>query len=203
MRESVRLWRWRRNPLMRRSDVMEAWIGLFTMIAVFCTAPVAAWAAGHAADRVLHRAMRAQQAERTKIQAVLVPEPRQEGTTAGAIASDPERAYDPRQSATVRWTAPDGSSQSAIVRVDDRQRAAGRMPVWTDRAGRLVDPPLPGTTVAACTTATGAAAALGVTALLCGLRGLLCGQLMRRRLADWDRLWVRADLGWGRTDAGG
>lgn len=203
MRDAVRLWRWQRNPLMRRSDVLEAWIGLLTMIAVFCIAPVAAWTAGHAADRALHRAMRTQRAERTKIQAVLVSEPRPERTTAGGIVSGPERAYDPGQGATVHWTAPDGSSHSAIVRVDDRQRAAGRVPVWTDRAGRLVDPPLPGTTVTVCTAVTGAAAALGVTALLRGLRRLLCGQLMRRRSADWDRLWVQADQDWGRTDAGG
>ncbi|MCX5554638.1 hypothetical protein [Streptomyces sp. NBC_00038] len=41
MGTKVRLWRWRRNPLRRRSDAAEAWVVLATGLAIAIGAPMA------------------------------------------------------------------------------------------------------------------------------------------------------------------
>ncbi|MFE2580566.1 hypothetical protein [Streptomyces sp. NPDC059378] len=95
-----RLWRWRDNPLRRRDDIIEAW----TVLAVWSVFAVGGTAAGlvtaHAADEVFAR----QRAQSQPVPAVLLNDVPLAVTSIDG-ASD-------HRTATVRWTAPDGSTPS-------------------------------------------------------------------------------------------
>ncbi|MDJ0342875.1 hypothetical protein QMK19_24030 [Streptomyces sp. H10-C2] len=200
MGSKVRLWRWRRNPLRRRSDLAEAWIGLATVILLLCAVAAAGWLTGQATNRGLQRTVRHQLAERGLVPAaVLGTAPR---SAAGADA-DSGRGRDRRHGAVLSWTAPDGSARSGTVRVEAQQRVGGRLHIWTDRSGQPVDPPLDHATAAAHAALAGfgsaAVAGVGVVAA----RQLLLRRLMRRRLLEWEREWARVGQDWGRAGAGG
>lgn len=54
---SARLWRWRRNPLKRRSDIAEAWAALPVLLVLLIAAPTAGLATDAALqDSAAHRA---------------------------------------------------------------------------------------------------------------------------------------------------
>src|SRR3954454_3563014 len=85
-RLTKRGWRWRRNPLRRRSDVVEAWLGVLTVL-VLCTTPLIGWWAGQSVDRALQRVARTQRAERTLVPAAVVESPAPSGASEAPGAS--------------------------------------------------------------------------------------------------------------------
>lgn len=64
----VRLWRWRRNPLRRRSDVIEAWV----VLCGWLLALVGAVFGGLVAADAVVRSAEHQRAQSHKVTAVLV-----------------------------------------------------------------------------------------------------------------------------------
>ncbi|WP_026151719.1 Rv1733c family protein [Streptomyces prunicolor] len=181
----VWMWRWRHNPLRRRSDVADAWILLAAWLIALCGGLLAGLAAGSAVGHGLDR----QRAERHPVSAVLtVNAP---GKTS-ASALDGSHVW-----ATVRWTAPDGSTHTGQTKVRPDAKAGTLATVWLDRRGRLTSKPLaPG-------EASLQAAWTGVLVGLGAAGGLLVGaQLVRLRLArrqsrQWDEEWARVDTPWG------
>ncbi|MFG2312415.1 hypothetical protein ACGFS9_27660 [Streptomyces sp. NPDC048566] len=180
-------WRWRRNPLRRRDDVVEAWIVLvvWTVIVLGGAAAglVTARAAGDSFDRLRD--------ERHPVPAVLV-----DGTGA-AVPSGEGSSYE-QVRATVRWTAADGTPRTGRALVESGHKAGAHVVVWMDDAGRLTGaPPSAG---AAATEAgllgAGAAVALGGLALAVG--GLARWRLDQRRYDRWAREWERLGPQWGR-----
>ncbi|NUR39874.1 MAG: hypothetical protein HOV73_07315, partial [Streptomyces sp.] len=72
MRTRVRGWRWRHNPLRRRSDVVEAWTTLVVILLLLVVAPLAGaltarWAHGEAQAAAV-----AQRADRHSVRAEVV-----------------------------------------------------------------------------------------------------------------------------------
>ncbi|MEW2168324.1 hypothetical protein AB0912_35825 [Streptomyces sp. NPDC007084] len=180
-------WRWRRNPLRRRDDVIEAWIVLVVWTVIVLGGAVAgvmtARAAGESFDRLRN--------DRSPVPAVLV-----DGTSAAASSGEGSRYEQVR--ATVRWTAPDGSPRTGSALVDPGHKAGSPVVVWMDGKGQLATPPpSPG---AAATEAgllgAGAAVALGGVALAIG--GLARWRLDQRRYDRWGREWERLGPQWGR-----
>ncbi|MDX3077075.1 hypothetical protein [Streptomyces sp. MI02-7b] len=201
MARSVLAWRWRRNPLRRRSDVFEAWAGLTTACVIALGAPAAGWAAGATVGSTLRETVRAEHAQRTQRPAVVLRAGPREVSD-----SDPEtgQVREERRLAVVRWTADDGRSHTANVLISADRGKGDRISLWTDRAGRAPAPaPLdPGT---ADTHATLAGIGTFLAACVLGLmaRQSLMWHLMRRRLAEWEREWAAAGQSWGRAGAGG
>ncbi|MDX6332272.1 MAG: hypothetical protein QOI83_4655 [Streptomycetaceae bacterium] len=200
MRLRSRFWRWRRNPLRRRSDLAEAWAGLLAAVVIAVGAPAAGWATGAAVTGALQRTVRAQRTERAYVPAVVLKAGPREVT-----GTDPESGTlrEEGRAATARWTGPDGKQHSGTVRIAVDQAKGDRIYVWTDPHGDATTPPLD----AATATAHAAMAGLG-TALLALVLGTigrqtLMWQLLRRRLAEWEREWAAAGQDWGRADAGG
>ncbi|WP_326655567.1 MULTISPECIES: hypothetical protein [unclassified Streptomyces] len=72
MRETKRArvwgWRWRRNPLRRRSDAVEAWIVLVTWVLALIGGAVAGGVAAYCVDQAIER----ERAGRQAVPAVLV-----------------------------------------------------------------------------------------------------------------------------------
>lgn len=193
------MWRWRRNPLRRRSDLVEAWVGLVTVTMAAVGAPAAGFAAGQAVDATLRRAVTTERAERHQVAAtVLADRPR-------TNLADPDdtsgEATNP--TATVSWRAPDGSRHRTTVSVVGHRSPGTILRVWTDRHGKLVPPPMDTTTATTNAVASGIGAAITTTAFLLAARRLLSWRILRRRLADWEREWSRISQDWGRAGAGG
>ncbi|MFI8419849.1 hypothetical protein [Streptomyces sp. NPDC085479] len=201
MRAITGLWRWRRNPLRRTTDLVEAWVAL-TAVVVLCVAvPLAGWAAGSSAQASLQRAVHAQQQGRIETTArVLRPAPTPPGAT-GSGGQTAEQRF--RRAVVARWTAPDGTSRTGTVTTSRASATPGdTFPLWTDRDGRAVPAPL------ARDTARAHAFVAGLTAaVLAGLgvelvRRLVMRRLTFRRYARLDRAWASVGPDWGRTGTG-
>jgi F0F1-type ATP synthase membrane subunit c/vacuolar-type H+-ATPase subunit K len=202
MRASVRqsLWRWRRNPLRRRSDVLEGWARLFAALLMVVGAPAAGWAVGSLVDDALHRTVRSERAERSHVTAVLVHiHPEQTAGTDPPPAGTNDRGVQ----ADARWKTPDGATHTGVVQITADRRAGDRIRLWTDSAGRLVLPPMESSTATTQAVLAGFGVALAAGGTVAAFRRALLWQLMRRRLADWGREWARGAQSWGRADAGG
>ncbi|MEV5813375.1 Rv1733c family protein [Streptomyces mutabilis] len=190
MRTRVRGWRLRRNPLRRRSDVVEAWTMLAFALLLFLGAPLlgaatALWSHGGA------QAVAAEQrAERQRVRATVA-----DRTTPDALPSvQGGGQYSYR--ATVRWTTPDGTERTTTARVPAGSRHGDAVDVWLDSRGRNVPAPTDASavlqhsvTVGACTTI---GAALAVLLAHCAVRKVT----LRRRLAEWDRDWALTEPQW-------
>ncbi|MFC3572301.1 hypothetical protein ACFOZ0_03170 [Streptomyces yaanensis] len=185
---AVRWWRWRRSPLRRRSDVVEAWI----VLAAWLFALVAGVCAGLAtADAVDQRFVR-QRAERRAVRAVLVRDA-PEHTDAREVGGR-------RVLADVRWTAADGSLRQTRTRVTPGTAAGTRITLWTDRQGVLRGRPV-APAEAAVTAVTFGALAAGAAGGGVGWAGTRAVRLCvdRRRMEQWAKEWARLD---SRADPG-
>ncbi|NUS14301.1 MAG: hypothetical protein HOY69_23340, partial [Streptomyces sp.] len=185
-------WRWRRNPLRRRSDVVEAWLGLATVL-LLCTLPLVGWWAGQSVDRALTRVARDQRAERSLVPARVAHEPAPPGATGTAG----DGITDGRGGVALRWTAPDRSRHTGNVPLGLQVWRGDRLLLWTDRKGELVPPPLDGTTAATHAALAGVAAAAAAGGVVLLSRQVLVWRLMRRRMDSWERAWARFGQDWG------
>ncbi|MFD8734894.1 hypothetical protein ACFV06_08210 [Streptomyces sp. NPDC059618] len=181
----VRLWRWRRNPLRRRSDVLEAWI----MLAAWALTVLGGAVSGLVTVRAVEDSLARERAESRAVPAQLV----EDAPDVGA-GEPPGRVV----WTEVRWTAPDGTPRSGQVRVSAGTSADTPVLVWTDPDGHLVTRP-PSLAVArlrACLI--GVFAAGGVAAVPFAVGRHLRDRLERRRVDRWDEEWERIGPQWGR-----
>ncbi|MFE7896898.1 hypothetical protein ACFU3E_05005 [Streptomyces sp. NPDC057424] len=188
----VRLWRWRSNPLRRRSDRAEALIVLVAWILAALGGVITGLAAAGAVDRSLAR----ERAESQAVQAVLTEQaPKAPQVTKEGSGGDTVRA-------TVRWTDPDGSRHTGRAEVEPAAAAGTRTTVWTDRTGELVDAPLAPAEAMVQASGTGvlAGAGAGTAVWVCGR--LVRMRLDRRRLAEWDAEWERVGPQWRKRMTG-
>ncbi|MGW4600456.1 Rv1733c family protein [Streptomyces sp. NPDC004457] len=189
MRTRVRGWRWRRNPLRRRSDVVEAWTVLVVAVLMSVVAPLAGVAAGlHAHDQARALAA-AQRAERHQVRAVVIGDAPRRLTPS---QSDPRQPY----RAQVRWTEPGKGVRTAWSRVPAGTRPGEPVSVWFDSRDRSVGPPADDVAVWQHTVTVGLCAA-GGTATLVFLGHVIARRIaLRHRLAEWEREWARTGPRW-------
>ncbi|AKZ54082.1 putative integral membrane protein [Streptomyces ambofaciens ATCC 23877] len=187
----TRMWgrRLRRNPLRRRSDVVEAWTVLAVAVLLLLGAPLlgaatAWWSHGEARATAAE-----QQAERHRVRAAVV------GTAPDALPSvqtGGEYSY----RATVRWSTPDGDERSTTARVPAGTRHGDTVEVWLDSRGRGVPPPVADAAVWQHSVTIGACTTLGtaLTVLLahCAVRKVA----LRHRMAEWERDWALTEPRW-------
>ncbi|MFF4849248.1 hypothetical protein [Streptomyces sp. NPDC001194] len=196
------VWRWRRNPLRRPTDLFEAWVAFAALVCVLLVAPAVGTVAGLEVDGTLQRAAREQRQERYLVPAVVVrpAEAPSEGTEADPSAP---RQTPQRTQIVASWTAPDGSShQGTVPAAEEPPQAGDRFRIWTDTQGRLVGRPLDEASASVHAGMVGLAAALGAAALVETVRRLVVRRLMHRRYMRLDRAWAAAGPDWGRAGAG-
>ncbi|MEV8585536.1 hypothetical protein AB0424_01230 [Streptomyces sp. NPDC051180] len=201
MRAAMGVWRWRHNPLRRTTDLAEAWIA-FAAAALLCVVvPLTGWAAGSSADGSLQRAVRTQAEQRTRTTARVVRPA--DGPAAGPRTADSTGEDRLRRSVVARWTAPDGSVVTGTVTAARRTSAPGdTFPLWTDRSGRQVTPPLPAGTARTHAVIAGLMAALLTALMVETVRRLAVRRLLLARYARLDRAWAATGPDWGRTGTG-
>ncbi|MFE0858276.1 Rv1733c family protein [Streptomyces mutabilis] len=187
------LWRWRRNPLRRRTDRVQAWIALGLVLAVLSAAPAAMYAVGDTLHR--HYRSTAEHEARTRDHrpAVLVhdaprhPEP----------GSD--EAKKTRYPVEVRFTGPDGTTRTGETDVEPGLPADSTVLVWVDATGEITGPPLTADQIRSRTMGWAILAFLGVVLIGLAVHGVTGLVLHRRNLAGWDAAWADTAPRWSRA----
>ncbi|MEU6318767.1 hypothetical protein [Streptomyces sp. NPDC047009] len=182
----VWLWRWRRNPLRRRSDALEAWI----VLAVWSVTVIGGVLAGLAAAHSVERGMDRERAEWRPVMALLTQDAPK---SAAASAAGAERVW-----AKVRWTGTDGSSHAGRVRVAAGSTTGTAVTVWTDRDGSLVTEPATASQAHVRAAMVGVLVGAGVATVPFVGGRMARERLERRRMAQWDEAWARFGSTWGR-----
>ncbi|MEU2424399.1 hypothetical protein ABZ619_25850 [Streptomyces sp. NPDC007851] len=200
MREIRGLWRWRRNPLRRSTDLIEAWVALVALLLIAVAAPLFGAVVGAAAQGALQRSVRQQQHDRHLVMATVV---RRLG--AAPVEPDPDTtsAHDTRSRVLADWTAPDGSHRHGVVLTALKSPHKGdHFDVWTDPHGLITGRPLDSTTATTHAVLAGCGAALLAAGLVDSARRLIVWRMVRRRYARWDQAWDRAGPDWGKAGTG-
>jgi hypothetical protein len=189
MRTRVRGWRWRRNPLRRRSDVVEAWTVVIVALLLFVGAPLlgaatAWWGYGQAKAVVAE-----QRADRHHVRAAVVdraPDPLSAELLGG------QHSY----RATVHWVAPDGTQKSTTARVPAHTRHGDTVDVWLDSHGRSVPPPSNASEIWQHSATIGSFTTIGTALTVLLAHRAVRGVALRRRMAEWDRDWALTEPQW-------
>ncbi|MFB7928128.1 MULTISPECIES: hypothetical protein [Streptomyces] len=200
MRAIRGLWRWRRNPLCRATDLAEAWVALAALLLILLVAPVAGSFVGVAAQDTLQQSVRAQHEARHQVTATVVRK-----LDRSPLDADPETSSgrDLRNRVLADWTAPDGTAHQGPVLAGLKDPQQGdEFRIWTDRQGRMVARPLDPATASTHAVIGGIGAALAAGGLVEGARRLIVWRMVRRRYARWDQAWDKAGPDWGRTGTG-
>ncbi|MET9793121.1 Rv1733c family protein [Streptomyces canus] len=178
-------WRWRNNPLRRRDDIAEAWIilALWALVAVGGTA--VGLVTAHATDETLAQL----RSERRSTHAVLLTDTSKHVSASGSSGD--------KVSATVRWTAPDGSARTGRTLVDTGLQAGTRVVVWQDGHGALATAPPSAGEAAVEAGALGTAAGLALTGAVLGVGAAVRWRLDRQRIDSWGREWDLLGPQWG------
>jgi hypothetical protein len=184
----VWLWRWRRNPLRRRADAVEAWVVLGAWLLTLLVGVLAGLASTRSVEDGLAR-------ERVEWRPVVARLTARAPGTASAHAGP---ASGDRVWAEVAWTVGD-TSHTGQVRVRPGSAQGAPVTVWTDRQGRLVT--RPATVSQARLRASLIGGLVGVSAAAVPFVGgrVLRGRMERRRMDQWDADWSRFGPLWGRT----
>jgi hypothetical protein len=194
MRTRVRGWRWRRNPLRRRCDVVEAWIVAIVGVLLFIGAPLAGAGAGRWTYDTARTHAAAQRAERHEVRAVLLEDavPAVPATQGGA-----QRTF----RVLVRWSGPDGATRTGPAQVPAGARRGERADVWLDVRDRTVRPPLSDAAIWQHTLSTGVFTAAATALVVLFAHSAVRRAAVHRRLIEWERDWARTEPEWRRRMA--
>ncbi|WP_181797565.1 hypothetical protein [Streptomyces sp. WELS2] len=198
MRALSGLWRWRRNPLRRTTDLAEAWLALVALLLIAVAAPVTGWLVGRAAQDSLQRSVRQQQHVRHLVTATVV---RELGGTLPEADPESSSARESHSRVLAYWRAPDGTRRQGPVLADLKSPHPGdHFRLWTDPRGRMTIRPLDSATATTHAVLAGLGAALLTGVLVETGRRVTVWRLVRRRYARWDQAWERAGPDWGKAD---
>lgn len=180
MKRRAWIWRMRSNPLRRRSYAVEAWAFLLAMLIAVAGAVLVGVSLAHDLDGRYAQ----QRHERHRVAAVLTQDaPAHYGATRVEVRG--------------RWTAPDGTARTGIIKASPGTSRGVEVPVWTDDQGALAAKPLSASVARFQADVLAGAAALGILAgalLGCAVTAKV---LNRRRTDRWAADWAAADALWG------
>ncbi|MFJ8635761.1 hypothetical protein [Streptomyces sp. NPDC093568] len=188
----VWLWRWRRNPLRRRADAVEAWV----LLTAWVFTVLAGVLGGLATAGTVERGMARERVEWRPAVALLTEQAPGTAQPRSGGASG-EQVW-----AKVRWSARDGSAHTGQARVHPGSGVGTPVTVWTDPEGRLVTRP------ATPAEARTRAALVGGLAGLCAASvPFVAGRALRsrlesRRIDRWGYEWARFGPLWGGRTTG-
>ncbi|MEU9125913.1 hypothetical protein AB0C96_39925 [Streptomyces sp. NPDC048506] len=199
MRAIHGLRRWRRNPLRRRTDRIEAWVALAAALLIVLGAPCVGWFAGRAAHGALLETVRVQHQQRHLVWVVV-----DRLVSRAPLDPDPETSSqrDAHRRVIGRWTGVDGTAHVGQVAAPRPVEPGERFRIWTDDHGRVMPRPMDVSTAGTHAVLAGLVTAAAAGGLVEGGRRLVVGRLMARRFRRWDLEWERAGQDWGRADAG-
>ncbi len=169
----------RRNPLVRRTDRIEARLTALLAFVVVAMIPLAIWVGAATWDTQL--ALSAQQtAERTVVTATTEGTP----TTVAATYGD----YGVSDSATVEasWTW-GRETRNGTIQVDSTTAPGSQVPVWVDADGNQSLPPMSATSAKVSAVLVGVSAWVGTALVAGGLFAVARWRLDLARARQWSR----------------
>jgi hypothetical protein len=178
-----------RNPLRRRSDLIEAWLLPAVVTAFLALGPLVAGAAGLWVRADIAAARHAQLSWHRTSAVLLAAAP-------GPMMSD-NGANSWVVWTSARWST-DGRHRLGAVPVAAGTGAGSSVPVWLDRAGEVQLPPLTPGQVWDRVILAASVALTALAVLLAGLALLSRRTLDGRRLAAWEAGWQSAGPQWSR-----
>ncbi|MEV5985273.1 hypothetical protein AB0L85_09655 [Streptomyces sp. NPDC052051] len=183
-------WRFRRNPLRRRTDLLRAWNGLALLLALLVVTPTVMLLVGNAAYHDLRRTAEHDARTSHRTPAVLEHD----------APRHPEPGSDEANKAlypvTVRFTAPDGRARTAKTGVAPGLPAGSRVHVWVTDEGTLTEPPLTKRQIRDNAIGWALLAAIATALTGAGAYGVVRRGLERRDLAAWDSAWTTTAPRW-------
>ncbi|MFI9650773.1 hypothetical protein ACIHAA_31480 [Streptomyces sp. NPDC052040] len=194
MRTWLRGWRWRPNPLRRRSDVIEAWTSLLLAVLLCVGAPLIGAVVGWWAYDGAHAAQAAQRAERHQVPAVLVQD-------APAAPPSNQGVRQALYRAQVRWTEPGKGTRTTAAQVPAGSLRGEQVRVWLDTRGQGTGPPLSDAAVWQHGLTSGVWTAAGAAGVVFLGRAVIGRVAERHRMAEWEDEWARTGPDWGRRNA--
>ncbi|MDX3853885.1 hypothetical protein [Streptomyces sp. AK02-01A] len=201
MRSIAGLWRWRRNPLRRVTDLVEAWVALTAVLLFAVATPASGWICGTLIDSSLQRTVRLQHEQRHRTTAVVTGPASERHRDAYDAESAANHAAGSRVTAT--WRSADGRTHTGTVSAPLRAPRPGEtFGIWADEQGKQVRGPMNGTSARVHAILAGFGSAALAAGLVECLRRLIVWQLKQRRYKRLDRAWAKAGPDWGRTGAG-
>ncbi|MEU9660650.1 Rv1733c family protein [Streptomyces chartreusis] len=183
----VWLWRWRRNPLRRRADAVEAWV----LLAAWVVTVLAGVLAGLATARTVEQGMARERVEWRPAVALLTEQ------APGAADSRPATSSSEQVWARVRWSARDGSAHTGQARVQPGSGVGTPVTVWTDLQGRLVTRPATPSEARTRATLVGGIAGVCAACVPFVAGRALRSRLESRRIDQWGYEWARFGPLWG------
>jgi hypothetical protein len=173
-----------KNPLLRRSDRIEAAARTGLILIFLAAAPVLGVSAGRAEARSDAAVLSAERSWHQVPAQVL-------GITGQSSSWD-------SPDLVAGWTAPGGQRRTGKIAAAELVNAGQRVPVWVDGAGRLTYQPMARWQRAwdAVIAAVAVPVALG---LLLGLAGGCIHLVLGRRRRDWEQEWSTTGARWSRS----
>ncbi|MEV5145208.1 hypothetical protein AB0L14_12365 [Streptomyces sp. NPDC052727] len=182
--------RLRRNPLCRRNDLVQAWIGLGLLLAALAATPAAMVLVGDAAHRHYARTAQHQATTRYPTTAVLLEDARHHPEP-----GSPE-ARKTRYPTNVRFTDPHGHTRTATADVQPALPKGSSIRVWVGTDGTLTGPPLSPSEIRSRAMGSAILTTLGVHATAAAAYGAASRVIQRRNLAAWETAWAQTAPRW-------
>jgi hypothetical protein len=176
-----------RNPLRRRSDLIEAWLLPMAIAAFLAASPLVTAAAGlwiradNAAAK--HAELSWHRVPAVLLQAAPGPEMSDNGANSWLVWTPARLTADGRQR-IASVPAPAGTPADAAV------------PVWLDRAGNVQQPPMTAAQASDRVLVVTVIALAGLVVLVAGAALVTRRVLDRRRLAAWESGWLSVGPQW-------
>ena len=183
----ARMWRTilpRRGSVARASDRFQAGVGVCVVLLALAALPVAA---GFGSETyVRQQAQSAQQlGERAQVTATLLADgPATTVNSRAGVVGNGEPT-------DASWVLADGTRRVGQVVAARGTLKGERLPIWVDRTGNPVDPPLSNAGVVIESAGVGLGLWLGALALLAACYRLTVFSLNRFRLARWQQEWFQ------------
>jgi hypothetical protein len=175
------------NPLRRRTDRLEGWIGAALLVALLIGAPLLAVVAGNLTAAAGMRELRAQRSWHQVSAVVLLSAP--------DIA--PGYSYsDIGGWAEARWQAAGGRTHVGVVAVPDGARAGSAVRIWVNSSGQAAGFPVRRAQVAVWVITAVVLPPLALGLVLVILYGCARWLLDRRRLRAWETAWASVGPAW-------
>ncbi|MBC7270398.1 MAG: hypothetical protein H5T76_17110 [Streptomyces sp.] len=184
------LWRLRRNPLRRRSDLLQAWLGLGLLLTALAVTPLAMLLVGDATHDHYSRTAQHQAKTRHHTTAVLVEDALRHPEPGSAEAKET------RYPTKVRFTDPDGHTHTATADVPPALPEGSTIRVWASTDGRITGPPLTPNQIRDRAVGSAILSALGVHATAATAYGTASHLIHRRNLTAWDTAWAETARRW-------
>ncbi|MFB7759997.1 Rv1733c family protein [Streptomyces xiamenensis] len=188
MADRVRMWRWHRSALRRRSDVVEG-VVLMVLSVLLVAGPVLMGVL--AFSSTWHTGVRQEQT-RHSTPAVVVDDAR------AAAPSPAVRPSNGETTATVRWHDTNGTEHTQTVRLDHGGKPGEQVTLWLDQHGSPTQAPPSPAARGVQSSAAGLLAAGGAGAAVLLTRHLARERFERGHDRYWGREWMEVEPRWAR-----